>query len=158
MTELATRSEPFTPDTSSFAVVGRPLPIKDGPEKVAGTIKFGVDFAIPGMACGRILRSPHPHARIIRIDTTRAEALPGVFGVLTHKDCPDRIWENAWFNYRGRVLDGVARFVGDDVAAVAAVDPYVRGGSSRSNRDRLGTSRCCVRHRGCSLVGRAPGT
>ena len=104
--------DPRTPAASSgraeghgFAVVGRDLPVKDAVEKVTGALKYAVDFAVPGMAHGKILRSPHPHARILRIDTTRAEALPGVLAVVTHHDAPDLVWENAWFNYRGKVLD-----------------------------------------------------
>lgn len=123
---------PRTPRTGSglspgrdFAVVGKDLPVKDAVEKVTGALKYAVDFGVPGMAYGKILRSPHPHARILRIDTAKAKALPGVLAVVTHHDAPGLVWENAWFNYRGQVLDGTARFVGDDVAAVAATNPYI---------------------------------
>ena len=105
-------------------IVGKDVPVKDATEKVTGRLKYAVDFGIPGMLHGAIVRSPHPHARIRRIDTSRAEAVPGVYAVLTHEDCPGLVWENAWFNYRGEVLDGTARFAGDDVAAVAAVDEF----------------------------------
>jgi xanthine dehydrogenase molybdenum-binding subunit len=108
-----------------FKFVGKGVPVKDAKEKVTGTLKYGVDWAVPGMVYGKILRSPHPHARIRRIDTSKAEALPGVVGVATHKDAPDLNWENAWFNYRGKIIDGIARFVGDDVAAVAAVSEEI---------------------------------
>lgn len=104
----------------SYSVVGKGVPVKDAREKVTGTIKYAVDLTVQNMAHGKILRSPHPHARIKRIDTSKAEALPGVYGVLTHDDTPGLDWEAAWFNYRGKVLDGIARFVGDDIAAVAA--------------------------------------
>jgi xanthine dehydrogenase molybdenum-binding subunit len=110
---------------AEFVVVGKDLPVRDAVEKVTGTLKYAVDFGVPGMAYGKILRSPHPHARILRIDTTKAEALPGVLAVVTHHDSPGLVWENAWFNYRGQVLDGTARFVGDDIAAVAATNPYL---------------------------------
>lgn len=112
-------------DRPEHVVVGRGVPVKDAVEKVTGTLKYGVDAGVPGMLHGKILRSPHAHARIRRIDTSRAEALPGVHGVVTHADAPGGVWEAAWFNYRGRVLDGVARFVGDDVAAVAAETPQI---------------------------------
>ena len=85
-----------------------------------GSLQFAVDFGVHRMAFGKILRSPHPHARVVSIDSSRATALPGVIAVLTHHDTPRNNWEAAWFNYRGMVLDGVARFVGDEVAAVAA--------------------------------------
>ena len=106
---------------SAFRIAGKGVPVKDAREKVTGTLKYAVDMEVQGMVYGKILRSPHPHARIVRIDTSRAEALPGVVGAVTHLDAPQHVWENAWFNYRGKVLDGVARFHGDDVAAVAAM-------------------------------------
>lgn len=105
----------------SFKIVGKGLPVKDAPEKVAGTIRYGVDVAIHGMVHGKILRSTVPHARIKRIDVSEALELPGVIGCVTHEDCPQNDWENAWFNYRGKIMDGVARFVGDDIGAVAAI-------------------------------------
>ncbi len=105
---------------SKFSVVGKGVPVKDATEKVMGSLRYAVDFGVHRMAYGKILRSPHPHARIKSIDITRAEAIPGVIAVLTHHDTPRNNWEAAWFNYRGMVLDGVARFVGDEVAAVAA--------------------------------------
>ncbi len=103
-----------------FAVVGKGVPVKDAVEKVTGSLRFAVDLAIQDMVHGKILRSPHAHARIVRVDTTKAEALPGVLSVVTHIDAPAGIWENAWFNYRGEILDDTVRFVGDEVAAVAA--------------------------------------
>jgi xanthine dehydrogenase molybdenum-binding subunit len=105
----------------SFTVVGKPIPVVDAVEKVTGSLKYAVDFVVPDMVYGKILRSPHAHARIERIDSSEAEALPGVLGVLTAADTPGRIWKGCWFNYRGAVLDGIARFTGDEVAAVAAV-------------------------------------
>ncbi len=104
----------------NLSVVGRGVPVKDALEKVTGTIKFAVDLVVQNMAYGKILRSPHPHARVTKIDPGEAEALAGVHAVLTHHDVPALDWEAAWFNYRGKVLDGVVRFVGDEVAAVAA--------------------------------------
>ena len=106
---------------SAFRIAGKGVPVKDAKEKVTGSLKYAVDMEVQGMVHGKILRSPHPHARIVRIDTSRAEALPGVVGTVTHLDAPPHVWENAWFNYRGKVLDGIARFHGDDVAAVAAM-------------------------------------
>ena len=103
-----------------FKVVGRGFHVKDAVEKVTGTIKYAVDMTVQNMAHGKILRCPHPHARIKKMDTSKAENLPGVYGVLTHGDVPQNDWEAAWFNYRGKVLDGIGRFVGDDLAAVAA--------------------------------------
>lgn len=110
---------------SEFSIVGKPVPVKDAVEKVTGRLKYAVDFALPGMAHGKILRSPHAHARVKRIDSSRAEALPGVLGVLVPEDTPGTVWHGCWLNYRGKVLDGIARFVGDEVAAVAAVSEEV---------------------------------
>ena len=104
----------------NFSVVGKGIPVKDAREKVTGSLKYAVDMTVQNMAYGMILRCPHPHARVVKIDTSKAEALPGVLGVLTHDDVPQNDWESAWFNYRGKALDGIGRFVGDDIAAVAA--------------------------------------
>ncbi len=104
----------------NFSVVGKGAHVKDAREKVTGSLKYAVDLKVQNMASGKILRCPHPHAKIVRIDTSKAEALPGVLGVLTHEDVPQNDWESAWFNYRGKALDGTGRFVGDDIAAVAA--------------------------------------
>ena len=109
----------------NFSVVGKGVHVKDAREKVTGTLKYAVDMTVQNMAHGKILRCPHPHARVAAIDASKAEELPGVFGVLTHHDVPQNVWEGAWFNYRGMVLDGVGRFVGDDIAAVAATSPDV---------------------------------
>ena len=62
----------------------------DGVDKVTGRARFGADFSLPGQLIGRVLRSPHPHARIISIDTSKAEALPGVKAVITRADFADQ--------------------------------------------------------------------
>lgn len=108
-----------------FAVVGKSIPAKDAKQKVTGTIKYAVDFSLPGMVYGKILRSTHPHAIIKKIDTAKAEALPGVIGVVTHEDAPDLDWHGLWFNYIGHIFDGRARFVGDEIGAVAATSEEI---------------------------------
>ncbi len=108
------------PRQGEFSAIGKDIPLKDAVEKVTGSLQFGVDVVQPGMAYGRILRSPHAHARINRIDFREARSLPGVLGIVTHEDAPPWPWENCWHNYRGRILDDTVRFVGDEVAAVAA--------------------------------------
>jgi len=85
---------------------------------VTGRAKFASDFTLPGMLCLKILRSPYPHARIVSIDTSKAMALPGVKAVFTAKD----IAANPRWNPFYPILTDVARFVGDDIAVVAAVD------------------------------------
>jgi len=103
-----------------LSVIGKRVPLQDAYEKVSGSLKFATDITLPGMLTGKILRSPYPHARIVSIDTSRAEALPGVEAILTHQDVPQEEWQERSFNYLGRVLDERVRCVGDEVAAVAA--------------------------------------
>lgn len=108
-----------------LTVVGKGLPLKDAYEKVTGRLKFSVDFRVEGMLHAKVLRSPYSHAKIVKIDTSKADSLPGVEATITHKDVPLDEWMAVGFNYRGRVLDERVRFVGDEVAAVAAVNPSI---------------------------------
>ncbi len=110
-------------DDTSLAVVGRSVPRSDAPAKVTGRAIFTEDILLPGLLHGRILGSPHPHALITNIDTSAAEALPGVKAVITGKDVSDVLYGVSPARYDEHVLakDRV-RFVGDEVAAVAAVD------------------------------------
>jgi len=101
----------------AFAVVGKRMPYIDGVERATGKGKYATDIVLPGMLYGKILRSPHPHAKITRIDTSKAEALPGVVAVLTFKDVPPYQFTLDW-----RILTDEPRYVGDEIAAVAAVD------------------------------------
>ena len=106
-------------------VIGRRVPLLDAYEKVTGGFKYAVDVSLPGMLVGKILHSPHPHARMLSIDVSKAAALPGVAAVLTPQDVPQEEWGERSFNYRGRVLNDKPRFVGDEIAAVAAVNEHV---------------------------------
>src|SRR5664279_5616091 len=107
-------------------VVGRNVRKVDGVKLVTGGAAFTDDIQLPGMLHGKILPSPHAHARIRRIDTTKAKALPGVHAVLTYKDVPrvpHTTAGQAWPEpspYDTYLLDSKVRFVGDRVAAVAA--------------------------------------
>src|ERR1700754_1674904 len=74
-------------------VVGQSPVRPDGVPKVTGLAQYGADFTLPGMLWGRILRSPHAHARIRKIDTSKAEKLPGVKGVVTAADLPEQKFE-----------------------------------------------------------------
>ena len=79
---------------TSYKVVGT-RPIRhDGADKVTGRAKYGGDFEMAGMLHGKVLRSPHAHARIKSIDTTAAEALPGVRAVVTGADLPIAVRDN----------------------------------------------------------------
>jgi CO/xanthine dehydrogenase Mo-binding subunit len=96
-------------------VVGRPYPRVEADEKVTGRARYAYDVRLPGQLSARVLRSPLPHARVRRIDTTRAEALPGVRAVLSSANAPEIDWYQD-----SSLFDRVVRFVGDEVAAVAA--------------------------------------
>jgi xanthine dehydrogenase molybdenum-binding subunit len=100
-----------------FSVLGRSLPRKDALEKVTGEAKFVADIQLSRMLYAKFLRSPYAHARITKIDTTKAEALLGVKCVLTHKNVP-RAQSGRKFGY---LLDETVHQVGEEVAAVAAV-------------------------------------
>jgi xanthine dehydrogenase YagR molybdenum-binding subunit len=96
-------------------VVGRPHPRVEGREKVTGSARYSYDVRLPGQLYARVLRSRLPHARIRRIDTTKAETLPGVHAVLSSANAPEIDWYKDSF-----LFDRTVRFVGDEVAAVAA--------------------------------------
>ncbi|RLI26309.1 MAG: carbon monoxide dehydrogenase [Candidatus Hecatellales archaeon] len=123
---------------SEFSWVGKPHPpLKmEGVPKVTGEAIYTVDVKLPGMLVGKILRSPHPHAKILRIDKSKAERLPGVKAVLTFEDIPKVKYASSFRDMPMAtsgtlqppdqyVLTDKARYVGDPVAAVAAVDEYV---------------------------------
>jgi len=104
-----------------FKVVGTRVNRPDGVDKVTGRARFGADMSAPGMLIGRVLRSPHPHARIVSIDTSAAEALDGVHAVVTRADFPDIELDDALADIRDNCMAGEkALYDGHAVAAVAA--------------------------------------
>jgi len=106
-----------------FSVVGRPLPKIDAWAKVVGETKYTDDLVLPRMAYGKLLRSPHGHALIKRIDTTRARELLGVYAVITGADLPRVKFGILPVSQDEEALcTEKVRMVGDAVAAVAAVD------------------------------------
>jgi putative selenate reductase molybdopterin-binding subunit len=113
-------------DATSGAAFGRSLPAPAGPLVVRGAARYTFDTAIEGLLHIKMLRSPHPHAKIVSIDKSAALALPGVHAVLTHEDAPDQLHSTArhehdWMDPNDtRVLDHVVRFIGQKVAAVIA--------------------------------------
>src|SRR6202050_2610726 len=123
-----------TSEKLELKIVGT-RPIRpDGVEKVMGRANFGADMKLPGMLHGKIKRSPYPHARIVRIDTDKALALPGVRAVVTSADFPEISSEEAFVgegptNFRDVSRNIMARdkvlYEGHAVAAVAAVSPIV---------------------------------
>ena len=100
--------------------IGKRLPRNDGLQKVTGDAKYADDFYLPGMLYGKLLRSPHAHARILNVNADRALALPGVRAVVFGKDTPGISYGTIPDEY-GLAMDKV-RFIGDEVAAVAATD------------------------------------
>jgi xanthine dehydrogenase molybdenum-binding subunit len=117
-----------------FTVVGtRPLR-HDGLDKVMGHARYGADVHLPGLLHGKVLRSPHAHARIRAIDTSQAEALPGVRAVATARDFPiieDRVIDLAEIQGNARMMaenilaHAKALYKGHAVAAVAATSPHI---------------------------------
>src|SRR5437879_9820096 len=109
--------------TKRFNVVGQPLPKIDAWGKVTGDTRYTDDLVLPRMAFGKLLRSPHAHARIRSIDTTRARAVPGVYAVITGADLPRVKFGILPVSQDEEALcTEKVRMVGDAVAAVAAVD------------------------------------
>jgi xanthine dehydrogenase molybdenum-binding subunit len=117
---------PSLPETvQPLRVIGHAVPRPGDIERVTGRARFADDYTFPGMLYARTLRSEHPHARILNIDTTAAQALAGVRAVLTHRDVPGE-------NIHGLVYDDwpclageKVRYMGDPVAIVAADTPEV---------------------------------
>lgn len=104
--------------------IGRPTPVIDARAKVTGRTEYTVDLHRPGMLYGKILRSPHHHARIVSMDTSAAARIPGVKAVVTGFDLPRVRYGFGWRHRQDMYAlswDKV-RFKGDEVAAVAAVD------------------------------------
>jgi putative selenate reductase molybdopterin-binding subunit len=113
-------------DAAAGTAFGRSLPAPAGPEVVRGAARFTFDTSMEGTLHIKMLRSPHPHARILSIDKTAALKIAGVHAVLSFEDAPGRLFstarhERAWMDPDDtRVLDNVVRFIGQKVAAVVA--------------------------------------
>jgi CO/xanthine dehydrogenase Mo-binding subunit len=108
--------------STAYQVVGRAEARIDGEEKVTGRAIYTVDVELPSMAQGKVLRSPYPHARLARVDGNKAEKLPGVYAVITRDD--QRRLGTFGAAYKDQTIVAVdkVRYVGDPVAAVAALD------------------------------------
>jgi xanthine dehydrogenase molybdenum-binding subunit len=109
---------PTSGDGGPLDVIGRRGPNIDAIERVTGRAKYTGDIDLPGMLVARVLRSPYAHARIARLDVSKAEAMAGVRAAVTYRDAPKvMIW-----GHRQYALNQTVRFSGEAVAAVAAVD------------------------------------
>jgi CO/xanthine dehydrogenase Mo-binding subunit len=104
-----------------YAVIGERVSIIDAKDKVTGEAKYAADLKFPRMLYGKILRNPHPHARILNIDTSKAKGVIGVKAVITAQDAPRKKWGAFIDDQTILALDKV-RYIGEEVAAVAAVD------------------------------------
>ncbi len=102
--------------TAHFSVVGKKVPDVVAKERVTGACDYAVDLQKKGMLIARVLRSPLPHARIIDFDLSKAEKLPGVKAIITYKDVPSKPYQG----FNQLILDSTVRFVGEEVAAIAA--------------------------------------
>ncbi len=122
----------------ALKTLGHPTPRIDAVDRVTGKARYTRDVVLPDMLFARILRSPHPHARITSIDVSKAKALPGVKSILTHENCrvvwgAGSIAGGQQYNdevkkittQRRYAFNNPVRFVGEPVAAVAAVDRHV---------------------------------
>jgi len=102
--------------------IGKAVRRIDAPSKVSGRLKYAGDMTMPDMLHVQVLRSPHAHARIVSIDTSAAEAMEGVAGVITSADVPGEDGFGVFVNDQPIMARGKVRYVGEAVAAVAAED------------------------------------
>ena len=108
---------------TDYTLIGKRMPRVDSRAKVMGKARYTADLKLPGMLVGKILRSPHAHARIVRIDTSKALALPGVKAVVTGADTEGVKWGVfAYTRDQQFIQTEKVRYIGDEVAGVAAVD------------------------------------
>ncbi|MBP8612628.1 MAG: molybdopterin-dependent oxidoreductase [Candidatus Atribacteria bacterium] len=105
--------------------IGKEIPRVDGLEKATGKIKYMSDLEFPNMLYGKILRAKFPHAKIINIDTSKAEALDGVVAVVTHKDVPGVNGFGIVIPDMPVLCEDKVRYIGDAVAAVAAISEEI---------------------------------
>ncbi|MFH8376524.1 molybdopterin-dependent oxidoreductase [Streptomyces cyaneofuscatus] len=124
--EDAVRGVRHTEEPDAGRAVGRNLGAPADPQVVTGTARYTFDLDVPGLLHMKLLRSPHPHARILAIDTAAALRVPGVHLVLTHHDAPERLYSTARHEHPTedpddtRLLDDTVRYIGQRVAAVVA--------------------------------------
>jgi len=111
---------------ADYRVIGTPVERVDGAEMVSGQAIYGPDVRQPGMLWGKILRSPVPHAKVLRVDVEKAKQIPGVKAVISARDVPDRRYGYAIQDEHIFAIDKVC-YIGEPVAAVAAVDEDTAG-------------------------------
>ena len=107
---------------SDLELIGTPMRKIEGLDKSTGRAVYTDDIVLPGMLHGKILRSPYPHARIVSIDVSEAKKLEGVHAVITGEDIPTKYGIIPWTADEYPLCTNRVRYIGDGVAAVAAVD------------------------------------
>lgn len=112
-------------DVEDGKYIGANVRRLDAPSKVSGALKYAGDMTMPNMLHLQVLRSPHPHALIESIDTSDAEAMVGVEGVITAADVPGEDGFGVFVHDQPVMARGKVRYVGEAVAAVAAEDPVI---------------------------------
>src|SRR6266481_6230287 len=107
---------------NDFSIIGKPIAMIDAAGKTTGAAKYTDDLSLPGMLVGKILHSPHPHARIKRIDTSHAEKIDGVVAIVIGKDAPNPYGILPVGHDEHALATDKVRYVGDNVACVATID------------------------------------
>ena len=121
------------PPWDKTTVVGAPIPRIDGHDRVGGTALYTRDIVLPGMLHGAIVRSPHAHAMVKRIDITAAKAMPGVHAIITCESPDAKIpWVLTRDGAFSQLLDPHCRYEGEEVAAVAAETPLQAADAARA--------------------------
>ncbi len=110
---------------SDFSIIGKSIAMVDAAGKTTGAGKYTDDLSLPGMLVGKILHSPYPHARIVRIDTSRAKALEGVVAVVTGADAPNQYGILPVGHDETALAVDKVRYIGDNVACVAAISEEI---------------------------------
>ncbi len=116
LAEVSTSSDETWTASKRLEVVGKSIPRVDGYDKVSGTAMYTFDVLLPNMAQARTLRCPHPHARLVSIDTEKARKLPGVLDIITHQNTRPI----PWYSNTSFLFDPHLRYLGDEVACAAA--------------------------------------
>ena len=118
-------------EMNTFKLVGTRPNRPDGLDKVTGRARYGADFSLPGMLFGAVVRSPHAHARIVKIDTSKAEALAGVKSIVTRADFPTGLVGEDWNLQENTIAGEKALYDGHAVAAVAATSKLIAENAAR---------------------------
>jgi CO/xanthine dehydrogenase Mo-binding subunit len=115
--KLLVRGTVPPPLDREFTVVGKPLNRRDGAEKVTGRAQYSGDIKLPNMLYAKILRCPYPRAKIIKLDTSKAEGLPGVKAVLTRKTT--EAWYTYWYRVPQIAFPECITYEGQEVAGIS---------------------------------------